>query len=148
MFTVARRTQTTCMTTFAVISLAACTVSSRGSMVAVTPRDPLVISATDVDAIRGRVDNAFDVVRLLRPSMLVARGSRPSPGSRLSVMPNDQHQIHVYLDRVAVGGIEMLQRVPKEAIVRVEWLSSIDATIRYGAGHMAGVIDVTTGVRR
>jgi hypothetical protein len=135
------------MMTFAVISLAACTVSSRGAMVAVTPRDPLVISATDVDAIRGRVANAYDVVRLLRPYMLVARGSGRSPGSTLS-MPNDPYEIHVYLDRVAVGGLEMLQHVPKEAIIRVEWLSSIDATIRYGTGHMAGVIDVTTGVRR
>ena len=146
MLDVARSVQTTCMAVIAVIHLAACTVSpmSTGSFI---PPDRSVIASTDIDPIRGGVDNAYDVVRLLRPFMLVVRD-----GSQLQVPtrsgPNDSRAVRVYIDDVSVGGIEMLHNVPKDAIVNVQWLSAIDATTRYGRGHMAGVIAVTTGPRR
>ena len=55
-------------------------------------------------------------------------------GSTLAV-PNDPHEIHVCLDNGAVGGIELLQRVPKEAIVRVRWLSAI-ASVGVGSRRL------------
>jgi hypothetical protein len=134
------------MTIFTVMSLTACGVS-RMSTGPITPLDRSAISSIDIDAIRGRVDNGYDVVRLLRPFMLVVRDR-----SRLQVPtvlgPNDSPGVRVYLDDVSVGGIEMLRNVPKDAIVRVQWLSAIDATTRYGGGHLAGVIAVTTGAHR
>jgi hypothetical protein len=62
--------------------------------------------------------------------------------------PNDLRGIRVYVDDVNVGGVETLRNVPRDAVVLVQWLSAIDATTRYGTGHLSGVIAVTTGARR
>jgi hypothetical protein len=78
--------------------------------------------------------------------MLVARGAtgRVPPGVIWSASPG----IKVYLDGVHFGGVESLAMIPARDVLDVQWLSSMDATTRYGTGNTAGAIVVTTRGQR
>ena len=142
----ARGVHTTCLTTLLALSLGACAVS-RISTGSVSASNRFQISPTDMTPISLRVSNAYDIVRLLRPWMLTVRDR-----SRLLVTsaasPNDANGIRVYVDDISLGGIDVLRDVPSNLVVLVEWVSAIDATTRYGGGHLGGVIAVTTRVPR
>lgn len=105
------------------------------------------ITLAEVRPVARRVTNAYDVVRTVRPWMLVVRDR-----SRLLTAgpstPNDTRGVRVYIDDISVGGVETLRTIPRDAIVFIQWFSAIDATTRYGDGHLAGVIAVTTGAHR
>lgn len=146
MLTVRRLFPRTCITTLAVTALVACTVP-RVSTGTVVPPDWSVISPIEMQGVWSQVTTAYDIVSRVRPSMLLVR-DRARVQSPVFAAPNDRRNIRVYIDDVSVGGVEMLRNVPKEAVVSLQWLSPIEATTRYGGGHMAGVIAVTTGARR
>lgn len=133
----------TCITTLAVTTLVACTIPRLST---VAPADRSAISPVDMEPVWSQVTNAYDIVSRVRPLMLFVRDRARLQGPSLSA-PNDTRNIRVYIDDVSVGGVEMLRNVPKEAVVRVQWLSPMEATTRYGGGHMGGVIAVTTGAR-
>lgn len=50
----------------------------------------------------------------------------------------------VYRDGVAVGGAEALRGIPMSEVAEVRRLDSIEAAHRFGLGHAAGAILVTT----
>jgi len=50
----------------------------------------------------------------------------------------------VYRDGVRVGLFSSLETIMVETIQEVRWLDGPDATQRYGTGHGAGAIEVTT----
>jgi hypothetical protein len=80
---------------------------------------------------------AFDAVRTLRPSWL-----RDRP---LSVTNPEGAEVVVYVDGVRMtGGVETLRQVRAETVVRMEFMSSSDATTRFGTGHMGGAILIST----
>jgi hypothetical protein len=56
-------------------------------------------------------------------------------------------RVQVYLDGIKLGGPEMLRGISPNAVGHLEFLSSIEASQRYGLNHGAGAILVTT-VRR
>ena len=105
--------------------------------------DPTRIARAEMAPVAERVANAYDIVLALRPAMLVLRGVG-APTNPASTSRDNSSGIRVYIDEVNVGGVEMLRTVPSEIVVQVKWLSAIDATTRYGRGHGAGVIGVTT----
>lgn len=83
------------------------------------------------------VSDAFQAVKLLRPSMLRARN-----GSM-----NDQSggiDIVVYLDGVKSGGPSALELIPALTVREIRFLSASDATTRFGTGHPMGAIVVST----
>ena len=81
--------------------------------------------------------SAISVLRLLRPRWLEAR---------IQATPTNPNPVYarVYLDHIFYGEIESLYQIPSNSIERIEFLRALDATTRYGTGHMGGVIRVTT----
>ena len=77
----------------------------------------------------------YDAVVALRPNWLRTRGqdSFTTPT-----------QIQVYVDNVRVGGISNLQQISSVAAYYVQWYDGIEASARWGLGHGAGVIFVST----
>ena len=80
---------------------------------------------------------AVSFLRMLRPRWLDAR-IQATPANPTPVYAR------VYLDDLFYGEIDCLYNIPSNSIERIEYLGSLDATTRYGTGHMGGVIKVTT----
>lgn len=101
------------------------------------------ISRAEIDTDVGRYGTAYDIVRTLRPGMLVTRGPTRAVQTPATVWQANP-TIKVYLDGVQFGGVESLAMIPARDVLDVRWLSAVDATTRYGTGNAAGVIVVTT----
>jgi hypothetical protein len=74
--------------------------------------------------------DAHSLIAALRPHWLSSR----SPVS----------SVRVYRDRSPVGGAESLRSIPLDSVQRIEWLSGMDATTRFGMNHAGGAILVST----
>jgi hypothetical protein len=81
----------------------------------------------------------YDAVVALRPNWLRTRGSDSF---------SNPTQIQVYVDNVRVGGIANLQQISSVAAYYVQWYDGIEASARWGLGHGAGVIFVSTAPMR
>ena len=78
------------------------------------------------------VATAEDAVRRLRPAFLFNRGATAF------------ERREVYLDGVAIGGVEELRRVPAQDVREIRVLTAIEATTRYGFSQSGGAILVVT----
>ena len=88
----------------------------------------------------GRVDNvrdAYELVRILRPLWLQARGTTAltDPSASLPV---------VYVDEVQMGRPEVLRSIIATTVQQMQFIDRADAEMRYGAGHPGGIIMVRT----
>lgn len=83
-----------------------------------------------------RVATAYEVVERLRPVFLRGRG-------QTSLSGDPQFPI-VYVDGMRQGGPEALRRVASQDVGMIRYVPARDATTRYGTGHPAGAIEVTT----
>jgi len=81
---------------------------------------------------------AYELIQRLRPNWLRARG-QVSLGS-----PEAAYAL-VYMNEILFGGLMTLHQIPPSQIERMEFIRGIDATIRWGTGHTAGVINIMTG---
>jgi hypothetical protein len=77
--------------------------------------------------------SAYEVVARLRPDFLIAARAATPEAQRV-----------VYVDGVRLGGIERLREIPAGMVEEIRFLSGIEATTRYGAGHSEGALVVTT----
>ncbi|MSR19986.1 MAG: hypothetical protein EXR91_03280 [Gemmatimonadetes bacterium] len=82
-------------------------------------------------------ENAFLIVRRLRPAWLRPR-SQQTPGR------SDPAFAQVFLDDQQVGDVDYLYRISAAQIDRIEYMSALDATTRYGTGYAGGLIIVRT----
>lgn len=73
-------------------------------------------------------ETALKVIERLRPTMLQTRGNT----------------IKVYLNGSLIGNTSMLTSIQAISIKQIEYLNGYDATTRFGTGHDAGVILVTS----
>ena len=80
-------------------------------------------------------DNAYDIVRQLRPQWLRSRGPT-------SVMEPQGELPSVYVDNMRYGDLLVLQDIPLAEILEIRFISGPDATTRWGTGVVAGVIEV------
>jgi hypothetical protein len=83
------------------------------------------------------VDNAYDIVRRLRPEWLNSRPPDVFGQSGPQTVP-------VYLDDFRYGEIESLRGIHVQTISSIRFVSPSVATARWGTGHIAGVIQVIT----
>lgn len=126
---------------FAILGCAPPSASSRSTLVT---RRQSEIPLAEIERDPTRFGTAYDIVRLLRPSMLVSRGvSTTRSQSRLSMRAAD-YGIKVYLDGIRYGGVESLSMIPASMVFEIRWLSAIEATTRYGTGNVAGAIEITS----
>ena len=86
---------------------------------------------------RAVVNNAKELVDLLRPEWLVQRGVA-------TFGDPDAETIRVYMDNQELGGIESLELVQVVLIESIQYFDVARATARWGAGHTQGVIQVIT----
>ncbi len=98
-----------------------------------------VIAAWEVRQIEGQAQNAYDVVKLLRPRFFQIR-SREAAGNN----PVWGQGPGVLVDDAPRGSTETLRSIPLSAIREIRYLSGPDAASRYGVEYHAGAILVVT----
>jgi len=81
--------------------------------------------------------NAYQAIQALRPAMLKDRGAT-------SILLDTPTRPEVYVDGMYYGRFSTLQQIQASDCWEIRYLNVGDATIRYGPGHAAGVIDITT----
>ncbi|NJD11644.1 MAG: hypothetical protein FIB01_14825 [Gemmatimonadetes bacterium] len=83
----------------------------------------------------GHFTYVYEAIEAMRANWLVVRGtdsfSTPS-------------QIWVYYDANRLGGVETLRSVRVNDVAYIRHYNGIDATTRWGVGHSAGVIYVSS----
>ena len=133
----------------AIVSLGAC--ASGGSKPAAAPSTTATASVssspkrgssnliTQAEIESTSLELLYDVIERLRPSMLRARGqtSRLSSGAETST-------IKVYHNGTLMGDLSSLRSIQSSSVKQVEFLSSSDATTRFGTGNAAGAIVITS----
>jgi hypothetical protein len=86
---------------------------------------------TQKEMLDGHFTNVYDAVAALRPGWLVVRGTdsfgHPS-------------QIWVYFNGTRLGGVDELRNVTVNSIAWARHYDGVTATQRWGVGHSAGVI--------
>ena len=102
------------------------------------------IPKAEIEAASVQFGSAYDIVRVLRPSMLTLRGITTARSQSRSPVWEADHGIKVYVDGIRYGGVESLATIPANTVREIRWLSAGDATIRYGTGNVAGAIVVAT----
>lgn len=80
--------------------------------------------------------NVLDLVTALRPQWLRTRGS-----SRVGAAPD---VVAVYLNNLRLGGPAELRELTITQVQSVEYLDARQSQLRFGTGHEAGVILVTS----
>ena len=101
------------------------------------------ITRGEIQTVLSRSSSAYDIIKQLRPGMLLPRtvtGVEPTA----SMMAKELPGVHVHVDDVRVGTFDILSTIPAAAVASIQWLSATDASTRFGNGHTAGVIVVTT----
>ncbi|MFQ5865622.1 MAG: hypothetical protein ACE5IW_10370 [bacterium] len=105
------------------------TKSARRSSKVITAEEIATTSAT----------NAYEAVQLLRPHLLQRQFHRQislsSPGPITAI---------VYVDEVRYGDLESLRNLSTENISEIRYISSSDATLRFGSDHGGGAFMVKT----
>jgi hypothetical protein len=88
--------------------------------------------------IRGlAADNAYDIVRLLRPEWLNARPPTVFGKVKMETVP-------VYLDDFRYGEVDSMRGIHVQTIFSIRSIPPSVATSRWGTGHAAGVIQIIT----
>ena len=83
------------------------------------------------------VDNAYDIVRQLRPEWLTRRAPIVFGEITAQTVP-------VYLDDFRYGEIDSMRGIHVHTIASIRFVSPSIATSRWGTGHVAGVIQIIT----
>lgn len=122
--------------TFLLLVLAAlvggCSTTPSGSSGA-SPASGSVITTEEIREL-GRL-SAYQVVQRLQPQWLRSRG--------VDSFFSDNGVV-VYVDGQRVGGVDALRRIQAPNVQQIERLDSRQATTRFGVGHPAGALMVTT----
>ena len=90
---------------------------------------------TRAELLENHFSNAYDAVSSLRSNWLQARG----PDSF-----NTPSKVWVYFDSIRLGGIETLSTISTTPVSYIQHYDGVSATARWGIGHSAGVIYVST----
>jgi hypothetical protein len=113
----------------ACLTLAACSQSGRAR-----PRQNLsLITREQIN--ENHFLNAYDAVQATRSNWLQTRGtdSFATPS-----------EVVVYRDNVKLGGVAELRSIQATTIAYIRYYDGVEATSRWGVGHSAGVIQVSS----
>jgi len=101
------------------------------------------ITRKDIEPLLSEASSAYDIVKVLRPTMLLHR-TVTGVEQTARVVANELPGLHVHIDDTRVGPVDVLRTIPAQAVTSIRWLSPSDASTKYGNGHMSGVIAVAT----
>jgi multidrug efflux pump subunit AcrA (membrane-fusion protein) len=148
-FRVGTSLQLRCVATIALFAATACASSSPSSATSNGPKPgPNLITADEIA--RVNVQNAFEAVQKLRPSMLrqrqiasangqggLAKDVPPATGTSVSA-----GQLVVYMDNTRLGDVEQLRQIPASSVAALRYYSASEAQTKWGSGHPGGAIEV------
>jgi hypothetical protein len=96
-----------------------------------------VITAEEIDRMKGKGGTAYDAVESLRPRWLKVRDAYLEGGTFDLVRAEGAH---VYLNDVDAGGVDYLKTIPAERVAELRWLSANQAASRYGPANSPGIV--------
>ncbi len=98
---------------------------------------------TRADIARTHAQNAYDAVERLHGQWLRERGTSQMPASGAGPQ-FEEAQVQVYLDGQRMGTVDNLRRIEVAAVEYIQFIPPAEASSRWGFGHGAGVIFVST----
>ncbi|MFN0182005.1 MAG: hypothetical protein ACKVZ0_24645 [Gemmatimonadales bacterium] len=104
-------------------------------------REANLISFEEIEAVRGQMATAYDIVSRLRPQYLRGRGANSfgnAAGGKRTALPQ------VVLDGSPYGEIATLSQISAMLVKEIRFLGTGDASIKYGTGYDGGAIVVST----
>jgi hypothetical protein len=119
----------------AALSMSACAAATSSSPHSFSSAGRDVITAAEI--VSSHVTDVYQAVTQLRPEFLRRRGATAIP---LIAAP----QVEVYLDDLPLGSAESLRSIPLDRVRLIRYVSPVEADLRWGGSHSAGVILVTT----
>ena len=121
------------ITILVVIALSsACASSMRSGNARSDKNRDLIMQA---ELLESHFSNAFDAVSSLRSNWLQVRGADSFRTPSI---------VWVYFNSTKLGGVETLSAIPVAQLTYIQHFDGVDATVRWGVGHSAGVIYVST----
>lgn len=130
-----RRGAAAALATMCLTASAACTHHEPTSGLGTRAGDLGAITSKELRTVDDR--DAYTAIALLRPSLLQNRGYT-------SILLNTPDQPEVFIDGMYYGPFDSLRQIPVHELKEIRFLDVGDATIRYGMGHPAGIIDITS----
>lgn len=97
--------------------------------------DPSVITREEIEAQGTQQEDAYTLIRRLRPNWLRAKGTSIG-GERLYPM--------VLLNGTRYGPLDELRSFRTVEVESLEYISATEATTQFGTGYMGGAIMVRT----
>ncbi len=111
----------------------ACSYAARQSDEADSSDDVITEAAIQ----RVHAVNAYDAIVKIRANFLSYRG-------KTSLLGTSQPDPTVYLDDVLYGAMSTLRTIPAEQVASIRLYRAGQASTKFGAGNMGGVIEVDT----
>jgi hypothetical protein len=100
------------------------------------PPDRYVITLAEIQATEA--ETAYQIIQQLRPRWFVRnRGVR-------TFAAGGEATLRVVVDELPPRELEFLYQLPREILQELRFLDAREATFKYGTGHDAGIIEVTT----
>ncbi|MGH2568764.1 MAG: hypothetical protein ACRDGA_10515 [Bacteroidota bacterium] len=94
---------------------------------------------TEEEIVNASATNAYELVKQRRPEYLMPKAPKTFyRGPRSTILPV------AYLNGAFLGEPSELLKISIETVKEVRYLEPTDATMRYGTGHVAGIIMVIT----
>jgi hypothetical protein len=90
---------------------------------------------TQAEMLEQHFTNVYDAVASLRSAWLTVRGTDSFAQAS---------QVWVYFDQARLGGVDELRTVMVNSVAWVRHYNGVDATMRWGVGHSAGVILISS----
>ncbi|MEO8193854.1 MAG: hypothetical protein ABI681_08375 [Gemmatimonadales bacterium] len=97
-----------------------------------------VLALDEIQAAKAPGWTAYELIAELRPQFLRSRGAMSLRNNARPVFAV------VYVDNLSYGGLQSLKTLSAGPIQRIEYLSAVDATTRFGTDHAGGAILITT----
>jgi len=113
-------------------ALAGCASASGSSQNAGPGRNPDVLTAEEIATTDART--AYDAVARLRPRFLIVRGDNHVAPTPLRVIVND----------VPHANTDALRAIRADEVIEIRYLSSSEASLRWGTGYPDGALVVRT----
>ncbi len=94
-----------------------------------------VITQEEIE--RSNANNAYDLLRQLRPAWFRSRGV-------VSTRDVETGGLVFYVDGVRLSSVEDLEAISVDRVKEARYLKAIDATTKYGTDHPSGAVEITT----
>ena len=97
-----------------------------------------VITAAEIESVRGKGGTAYEAVETLRPRWLKVRDVFLEAGEGGGLVKAEAP--HVYLNDVDAGDVDYLKTIPAERVAELRWMSANHAASRYGPTNSPGIV--------